>query len=102
MHKRSFRRSMLLGTLLAMLLAVSPVLAASSSGSVGRTLDPKTHFYVPVPDVGAVEQIAQLSRSDQEADAELIRKMVTTPQAIWFTKGTPSEIKLNVKLVVDL
>jgi endoglucanase len=101
MHKRSFRRSLLLGTLLAMLLAVTPVLAASGSGSVSRTLDPNTHFYVPVPDPGAVKQIAQLYRSDQEADANLIRKMVTTPQAIWFTKGTPREIKLNVKLVVD-
>jgi endoglucanase len=86
-----------LSFLLALTAAV-PVQAAPSKGE----LDPNTQFYVPKPNHGAIEQIADLTSSHNKADANLIRKMIDTPQAIWFTKGTPKTVLQDVRNTVSI
>src|SRR4051794_32396808 len=67
--------------------------AAADSGS--------PELYTPVPNDGAKTQIAQLQSSGKAADADLIRKLVATPQATWFTKGTPASVQQDVNVVVS-
>jgi endoglucanase len=57
-------------------------------------------LYTPVPNHGAKQQIADLQSSKQAADADLIRKLIATPQAVWFTKGTPKSVEQDVHVVV--
>ena len=54
-----------------------------------------------MPNDGAKKQIAALQSSGQAADADLIRKMVATPQAAWFTQGTPASVEHDVHVVVS-
>ena len=58
-------------------------------------------LYTPKPNDGAKTQIAALQSSKQAADADLIRKIVATPQAIWFTKGTPASVEQDVHVQVS-
>jgi endoglucanase len=62
-----------------------------------RELDPNTKFFVKSPEAGAVTQIKQLLKSKKYADAARLTAMEATPQAAWFTEGTPSEVKSWVK-----
>jgi endoglucanase len=78
------------------LIAHAPV-PASAKPKVGAGLDASTRFYVPKPNHGAVEQIADLRSGGYKTDARLIRAMVETPQAIWFTAGTPKDVRKDVK-----
>lgn len=64
-------------------------------------LDPHTQFYLPKPIDGARQQIARLMASGSKADADLIRAMIETPQAVWFTQGTPHEVQQAVKNTVQ-
>jgi endoglucanase len=57
---------------------------------------------VPVPNQGAVQQTIDLLRHGRPADAARIAKMVATPQAVWVTKGTPSEARKAVEKAVAL
>lgn len=59
-----------------------------------------TQFYVPQPNAGAITQIKALAKAGQWRDAALIAKMITTPTAVWFTKGTPAEVKAQVAATV--
>lgn len=59
-----------------------------------------TRLYTPPPNPGATEQIAQLLRDRKYADAKALKKMVATPQAVWFTKGTPQEVRKAVASTV--
>ena len=86
---------LVIGSLLAALVAVAPALAKSQA-----VLDPGTKFYVPKPNHGALEQIADLISSGQKADAKLIKKMVETSHAIWFTGGTPKTVMQDVRSTV--
>ena len=61
----------------------------SGSGAAPAAVDPDTAFYVPKPNHGAIEQIADLTSSGRQGDANLISGMIETPQAVWFTLGTP-------------
>jgi endoglucanase len=65
--------------------------SAAHAAAAGRALSPDTRFYVPPPDPGAVTQIKQLLASHDLKDAALVAKMVATPQAVWFTGGTPQD-----------
>ena len=60
---------------------------------------PPDRLYVPPPNHGAKAQIAALT-SRGDADAELIRSMINTPQAVWFTQGTPVSVKNDVHATV--
>jgi len=94
-NKRKVRHFLTISTLLITLIASTQVLA-SSPGS----LDPNTQFYVPKPNHGAKEQIADLTSSGNRTDADLIRTMIETPQAVWFTQGTPKSVQQDVKNTV--
>jgi endoglucanase len=58
---------------------------------------PATRLFTPPPNTGAVAQIKQLVKARQWSDAAAITKMVATPQAVWFTSGTPAEVKKAVQ-----
>lgn len=88
-HSRKLKYLLVASILLAVLIASVPVLA----------LD--TQFYVPKPNHGAIEQIADLTSSGDKADARLIKKMIETPQAVWFTKGTPKSVLQDVRNTVE-
>ena len=78
------------------LLAMPALVSAKSQAS----LDPGTRFYVPKANHGAIEQIADLTSSGNRVDANLIRTMIETPQAVWFTKGTPKTVMQDVRNTV--
>jgi len=68
-----------------------------SALSSGCKLDKETRFFIPPPDPGAVKQIAALIKARDLKNAARITAMVTTPQAVWFTDGTPKEVEKSVK-----
>ncbi len=92
----------IVGTLITVFHNVNPVRADNRPQQTGRTLDPDTRFFVPKADDGATQQIGDLISHRQYSDAELISKMVHTPQAVWFTSGTPTDVRQAVKKTVDL
>jgi endoglucanase len=57
-------------------------------------------LYVPKPNVDARAQISALHRDGQKADAEAIEALIETPQAVWFTRGTPDEVEASVEATV--
>jgi endoglucanase len=75
--------------------------ASGASAKSQANLDPGTKFYVPKVNKGATEQIADLTSSGNKADASLIKQMVQTPQAVWFTKGTPKTVMQDVRNTVE-
>lgn len=66
--------------------------AAILSAQTPRTLPADTRFFVPTPANGSVQQFEQLARHGKFEDAFLIAAMESSPQAVWLTGGTPSEI----------
>ncbi|MBK8903889.1 MAG: glycoside hydrolase family 6 protein [Anaerolineaceae bacterium] len=76
------------------------VLTASTT-SLALAHHSTTQFYVPPPNPGAKQQIAALTASGNRADAKLIREMIETPQAVWFTAGTPQSVQREVKATVQ-
>ena len=95
-NKRKLRNFLIISTLLVTLIASIPVLAKPQSN-----LDPNTQFYVPKPNHGALDQIADLTSSGHRADANLIKGMINTPQAVWFTSGTPKTVQQDVRSTVQ-
>ena len=89
---------LVIGSLLTAVFASAPVLASAKSQAI---LDPNTQFYVPKVNKGATEQIADLTSSGNKADANLIKQMIQTPQAIWFTQGTPKTVMQDVRNTVS-
>jgi endoglucanase len=84
----------------AALTAVALSLTAtgvSASASTGHESSPDTRFFVPAPDPGARQQIRQLLQQHDRVDAQLLLEMVTTPQAVWFTGGTPAQVQDGVR-----
>src|SRR6266487_3338484 len=96
--KRKLKHLLVIGTLLAMLVVSSRMSALASPQS---GLDANTQFYVPKPNHGALEQIADLTSSGNKADANLIKEMIGTPQAVWFTQGTPKTVMQDVRNTVQ-
>jgi len=90
--QRKFRHLLVFCILLIMLIGIVPMAMAKMT----IALDPSTQFYVPKPNKGAQEQIADLTSSHNKADANLIRAMINTPQAVWFTQGTPKTVQQDV------
>jgi endoglucanase len=96
------RRFLVMSTFLAALAMLAPALTlAKPQADDGRSLAPNTQFYVAKPNHGAIEQIAALTSSGDKADAQLIRSMIETPQAVWFTSGTPKGVEQDVKNTVQ-
>ena len=91
------RRLAVFGILLIILM-VAPVFAAAAT--TGLDLGPDTELYVVQPNQGARKQLKQLEQNGSPTAAGLIRDMIRTPQAAWFTQGTPSSVKKEVQSVV--
>ncbi len=75
----------------------------SSSEQLGATAQAvvvRPELYIPKPNHGAIEQIADLHAAGQAEDAALIRTMIETPQATWFTLGTPKTVRQDVHRVM--
>lgn len=90
------RYVVVISILLALMIMAVPLASAKSQSA----LDPDTQFYVPRPNKGAIAQIRELDSSGNHVDADLIRQMVDTPQAVWFTQGTPKSVMRDVRTTV--
>ena len=97
-NQRTLRHILIVSTLVVTFIT-SEARPASAESPVN--LDPQTQFYIPKPNRGAIEQITDLTSSGSTADAELIEKMIGTPQAVWFTRGTPQGVRLSVRNTVQ-
>ncbi len=97
----STRTRIFAAAIAAALLSV-PIAAGAgpSLASVTNALEPDMSFYVPKPNHGAIGQIADLTSIGEKGDADLIREMIGTPQAAWFSKGTPKGVQQAVKNTV--
>jgi endoglucanase len=88
-------------------LAVAAVLVAAVVGAgvvhrkegrptgrvVQRPFAAGSLFFVPPPNPGAVQQIAELARANASREAAAITAMEAVPQTVWFSKGTPEEVR---------
>ena len=83
----------LFGTILALIALTFPAVA-------GAKVKDDSGLYVPKPNDGARAQMTALHREGSKADAELIEALVETPQAVWFTKGSPDEVSRSVEATV--
>jgi len=66
----------------------------------GALRSAETRFFIPAPNPGAVQQIAALVKARDLVNALRLTAMVATPQAVWFTGGTPAEVEKAVKKVM--
>ena len=104
--RRTRPRPRQLGVGVATALAVVGALALSAPSAAAvapaaRRATHDTRFYVPPPPPGSVNQIKDLVRRGDLRDAAGIARMVTTPQAVWFTSGTPAEVRRSVHRTVQ-
>ncbi len=97
--QRKFRHLLTASMVLAALLVSAPMLAAAMPQS-SPALSATTQFYVPKPIDGAIQQVAQLTSSGNKTDANLIKAMIQTPQAVWFNGGTPKTVLQGVRNTV--
>lgn len=82
----------------------SGLLALAALGSpslAGAAMKDDSGLYVPKPDQGARAQIADLRSQGKKSDADLIESLIDTPQAVWFTQGTPKQVQQTVKATVQ-
>jgi endoglucanase len=99
--RRRFGRRVFALVISAVALATAlPAAVAGSQPNALAAIDTGTAFYVPKANHGAIEQIAALRAAGQFDDAALIDSMIETPQAVWFTKGTPAEVERGVRATV--
>jgi endoglucanase len=66
-----------------------------------RTLSADTRFFVPPASAGSRDQMKALKKAKKSGDAALIAAMEETPRAVWFTDGTPAEVKAAVKKTME-
>ena len=71
--------------------------AASAASAGQRGLGPGTRLFVPPPSDGAPQQVLKLLKSGDRKDAALITEMEATPRAVWFTSGTPAQVRQQVR-----
>jgi endoglucanase len=60
-------------------------------------LSASERFFVPPPTPAAVQQIAALIKQHDLKNAARLTALVTTPQAVWLTGGSPEEVEKSVK-----
>jgi endoglucanase len=86
--------------LVALALTATGLCAAPGSAEAaaeGHTLSAHARLFVPPPTTAAVDQIVQLAKSGDVTDAAALTKMEATPQAVWFTSGTPDQVRRQVR-----
>ncbi len=62
---------------------------------------PPTRLFVSRPNPAAVSQIEDLARKHDVRDALKLTALVSTPQAVWFTNGTPREVEREVRQTME-
>jgi endoglucanase len=98
-NQRKLLYILILSILLAVLIVPVPALAKPQNGATHTS---QTRFYVPPPNRDAIRQIAQLLKVRNKVDAKLIAEMIATPQAVWFTQGTPKSVKKDIQKTIKL
>ncbi|HEU5156933.1 MAG TPA: glycoside hydrolase family 6 protein [Streptosporangiaceae bacterium] len=99
---RTLRRGALAPLATAALLLAGLGAAAPAAATTGHEnpLDARhVQFYVE-PDTNAADQAATWAAEGRTADAAAMRSLAKISQAIWFTKGTPAEVRGQVHEVV--
>ena len=82
--------------------AVLAVTFPISIAPANANINDGTKFYVPKPNHGAIEQIADLTAHGQRQLAGQIRTMAETPQALWVTGGsTGHKLSQSIKAEVQ-
>jgi endoglucanase len=108
-HTSRHRLRGLAALALGVVAVVSAPVAAHAAGGGGPTGDnavttdhpsPSTRFFVPPPNSAAVTQVVQLVKARDIKDAALLTQMLATPQAVWFTGGTPAQVKQQVHTTI--
>jgi endoglucanase len=77
------------------LVALAAPPATGTSGHHPRPTG--TRLYTPPPPDGSLAQVRELAHAGRFRDAALVLHEVTTPQAVWFTKGTPAQVRKAVR-----
>jgi endoglucanase len=77
--------------------AMTSAAASTAASAAHHDLSPDTRFFVPPPSAGAPQQILALLKSGDGRDAALIGEMEATPRAVWFTSGTPAQVRQQVR-----
>ncbi len=72
-------------------------LVKNTSAISTRTLATNTQFFVPAPQPGAVQQVANLLKAKDLLNAARVAAMAVTPQAVWFESGSPADVQKSVK-----
>ena len=83
--------------LLVLPLTALLVCATAMSATASPTRPSEPRLFTPPPTPAAITQIEQLAKSGDWHDALLLAKMVTTPQAVWLTSGTPAQAQSQVR-----
>jgi endoglucanase len=76
-------------------------MAEGTRHSPSRGLAPHTEFYVPAPEDAAMAQTRELFKSRDIHDAHKLIALTSTPHAVWFTSGTPDEVKQAVHQTME-
>jgi endoglucanase len=74
-----------------------PAAAVHHVASARRAFGAHTRFFLPRPSAGAPRQIRQLRRAGDRKEARLIAGMEAIPRAVWFTSGTPAQVRRQVR-----
>ncbi len=77
-----------------------PTEGEGPTSAVDQALGSGDRYFVPAPDPGAVKQTASLVKTRTLVNALRLTAMVTTPQAVWFTGGTTTEVERSVKKTI--
>ena len=91
------KRLAVLGTVVTTVAVGLLTNAAAAAAGQPTPVSQFTRFFTPAPPPDAVRQIVTLLRSGQVADAQAIIRMERTPQAVWFTSGTPQQVGRAVR-----
>lgn len=83
--------------LVSLLLATGLTVVGGAPAAAAPAPDHRSiTLFVPRPDPGAVSQLRQLLRAHDLRNAALLARMISTPQAVWFTSGTPAQVREQV------
>src|SRR5215831_8696944 len=86
-----------LSLILVLCLGVFVSASAADEDDGARSLNLYTRFLIRTPDKAAIQQIEQLLIHHQFASAELLARLVTTPQGVWLTGGSPEDVAKLVR-----
>jgi endoglucanase len=93
-------RTLTVVALAAATITLAPEAATASqqtAAPASHDLPASTRFFTPPPAAGSAQQILHLAGSHDLVDAVALARMEATPQAVWFTSGTPAQVRQQVQ-----